>query len=47
MGLKEGFFSILDRFGIQSIINTLKEMSSRYGSELYNPDHYLLNYNRS
>ncbi|HZE78843.1 MAG TPA: 3-hydroxyacyl-CoA dehydrogenase family protein [Nitrososphaeraceae archaeon] len=47
MGLKESFFSILDRFGIHSIIDTLKEMALRYSSDFYNPDFYLLNYNRS
>jgi len=47
MGLKESFFSILDRFGIHSIINTLKEMASKSSSDFYNPDFYLLNYNRS
>jgi enoyl-CoA hydratase / 3-hydroxyacyl-CoA dehydrogenase len=47
MGLKESFFSTLDRFGIHSIIDTLKEMALRYSSDFYNPDFYLLNYNRS
>jgi enoyl-CoA hydratase/3-hydroxyacyl-CoA dehydrogenase len=47
MGLKESFFSILDRFGIHSITDTLKEMALRYSSDFYNPDFYLLNYNRS
>lgn len=43
MGLKRELFSTVEDFGIDNIVRTLQEMSSKYGS-FYAPDEYLVNY---
>lgn len=44
MGLKTELFTIVRKFGIENIIQTLNNMQENYGS-FYKPDQYLLNYN--
>jgi enoyl-CoA hydratase/3-hydroxyacyl-CoA dehydrogenase len=46
MGLKEKLFETVERFGIKKIVNRLVELEKKYGS-FYQPNSYLLNYNKS
>jgi enoyl-CoA hydratase/3-hydroxyacyl-CoA dehydrogenase len=43
MGLKKELFTTLQDFGARDVVQTLRELSSKYGS-FYEPDAYLLNY---
>ena len=43
MGLKKELFNTAETIGIENIINTLKDLQSRYGI-FYEPDKYLLSY---
>ncbi len=43
MGLKKELFALVRDFGITNIVQTLQELSSKYGS-FYEPDSYLFNY---
>ena len=42
MGLKKELLVTAEEFGLKTIVNKLKEMSSKYG-RFYVPDHYLIN----
>lgn len=42
MGLKKELFNTAESIGIENIINTLKNLQSKYGGEFYEPDKYLL-----
>jgi enoyl-CoA hydratase / 3-hydroxyacyl-CoA dehydrogenase len=42
MGLKRELFNTAESIGIENIINTLKNLQSKYGGEFYEPDKYLL-----
>lgn len=42
MGLKRELFNTAESIGIENIINTLKDLQSKYGGEFYEPDKYLL-----
>jgi enoyl-CoA hydratase/3-hydroxyacyl-CoA dehydrogenase len=46
MGLKEKLFKTVESFGIKKIVNRLTELKKEYGS-FYEPNDYLVNYNRS
>ena len=46
MGLKEKLFKTAENFGTRKILNRLTELKNEYGS-FYDPNPYLLNYNRS
>ena len=46
MGLKEKLFKTAESFGIKKIVNRLTELKKEYGS-FYEPNDYLVNYNRS
>jgi enoyl-CoA hydratase/3-hydroxyacyl-CoA dehydrogenase len=43
MGLKVDLFTTLEKFGIENIVKSLREMEVKYGS-FYEPDRYLINY---
>jgi hypothetical protein len=40
MGLKVELFETIKKFGIETIIRTLQQMTDKYGS-FYEPDRYL------
>ncbi len=43
MGLKKELFATVNEFGAKRIVDTLRELASKYG-EFYEPDPYLVNY---
>jgi enoyl-CoA hydratase/3-hydroxyacyl-CoA dehydrogenase len=43
MGLKTDLFTTFEKFGIENIVKSLREMEVKYGS-FYEPDRYLINY---
>jgi enoyl-CoA hydratase/3-hydroxyacyl-CoA dehydrogenase len=43
MGLKKELLATAEDFGVENIVRTLREMSSKYGP-FYSPDEYLVNY---
>src|SRR5581483_3584677 len=43
MGLKKELFATVQDFGAENVVQTLKDMASRYGS-FYEPDQYFVNY---
>lgn len=43
MGLKKELFATVEEFGVKKVVNTLQDMSLKYGS-FYTPDNYLVNY---
>lgn len=46
MGLKEKLFKTIESFGIERIVNRLRELEKEYGF-FYEPNGYLINYKRS
>lgn len=46
MGLKEKLFETIESFGIERIVNRLRELEKEYGF-FYEPNGYLINYKRS
>jgi enoyl-CoA hydratase/3-hydroxyacyl-CoA dehydrogenase len=46
MGLKEKLFETIESFGINRIVNRLRELEKEYGF-FYEPNSYLINYKRS
>ena len=46
MGLKEKLFETIESFGIERIVNRLRELEKEYGF-FYQPNGYLINYKRS
>jgi hypothetical protein len=43
MGLKTDLFNTAENFGINNVVEKLREMAAKYGSR-YEPDVYLENY---
>jgi len=41
MGMKTELFKLIENFGVQKIIDKLKNLEKNYG-EFYHPDEYLL-----
>jgi enoyl-CoA hydratase / 3-hydroxyacyl-CoA dehydrogenase len=46
MGLKTNFSSIINKFGINNIVETLRKSAARYNSEFYEPDNYFSTYEK-
>jgi enoyl-CoA hydratase/3-hydroxyacyl-CoA dehydrogenase len=45
MGLKKELFVTVEEFGVNNVVQTLKDLAAKHGS-FYSPDKYLVNYRR-